>query len=263
LVSETPEAGHAPSPADPGLDEAGYATRIEDAFIAERGTPFLVSAKDWSLIRGWREAGVPADTVVRAVREAFERRRARGQAGKISSLAYCADAVAERWEMERRGLVGKEDAPPVAAADAAATGAKLAALVSALRAVGEEEKKYVLRKEKEEEPGATGGGQALGIALEVLRRGLNRAAAQVEGISPDLPFEEIEHELSRIETSLVAAGLKAMNSSFQSRVEERVSSALGNVSGLSPHVVERMRRALTRREVRALAGYPPLTLLHG
>ena len=46
-----------PSPADPDLDEAGYATRIEDAFIAERGTPFLVSAKDWILIRGWREAG--------------------------------------------------------------------------------------------------------------------------------------------------------------------------------------------------------------
>ncbi len=114
-MSKTPEAGRASSPADPGLDEAAYATRIEDAFIAERGTPFLVSAKDWALIRGWREAGVPADTVVRAVREAFERRRARGQAGKISSLAYCADAVAERWEMERRGLVGREDAPPAAA----------------------------------------------------------------------------------------------------------------------------------------------------
>ena len=106
------EAAGSPSPADPGLDEAGYATRIEDAFIAERGTPFLVSAKDWSLIRGWREAGVPVDTVVRAVRETFEKRRARGQVGKISSLAYCADAVAERWEMERRGLVGKEDAAP-------------------------------------------------------------------------------------------------------------------------------------------------------
>ena len=260
-MSETPEAGRAPSPADPGLDEAGYATRIEDAFIAERGTPFLVSAKDWSLIRGWREAGVPADTVVRAVREAFERRRARGQAGKISSLAYCADAVAERWEMERRGLVGKEIASPPAAVDAAAIGEKLAALVSALRAAGDEEKKDLLRKEKD--PGAASDGGAPGIALEVLRRGLNRAAEQVEEVSADLPFEEIEHKLSTIEASLVRTSLKAMNPSYQDRVEERVSSALGDVSGLSPHVVERMRKALTRREVRALAGFPPLTLLHG
>ena len=227
-MSESPEAGRAPSPADPGLDEAGYATRIEDAFIAERGTPFLVSSKDWSLIRGWRDAGVPADTVVRAVREAFERRRARGQAGKISSLAYCADAVAERWEMERRGLVGKESAPP-AAADASATGERLAALAGALRARG----------------------------------GFDKAAAQVEAISPDLPFEEIEHKLSSIESSLVRTGLKAMNSSSQALVEMRVNDALGDVVGLAPHVVERMRKALTRREVRALAGFPPLTLLHG
>lgn len=130
--------------------------------------------------------------------------------------------------MERRGLVGKEDAPPAAAADAAAMREKLAALVSALR-----------------------------------EKGLNRAAAQVEEISPDLPFEEIEHELSSIEASLVRAGLKAMNSSFRNLVESRVAEALGDVAGLSPRVVERMRAALTRREVRALAGFPPLTLLHG
>ena len=262
-MSETPEAG--PSPADPGLDEAGYATRIEDVFIAERGTPFLVSAKDWSLIRGWREAGVPADTVVRAVHEAFERRRARGQSGKISSLAYCADAVAERWEMERRGLVGKEDSPPAAAANTAAIGKKLAALVSALRTAEEggekRREKGLLRKEKD--PGATSDGEAPGFALEVLRTGLNRAAAQVEEIPPDLPFEEIEHRLSSIETSLVRTGLKAMNSSSQTLVETRVNDALGDVVGLAPHVVERMRKALTRREVRVLAGFPPLTLLHG
>lgn len=260
-MSETPEVGRAPYPADAGLDEAGYATRIEDAFIAERGTPFLVSAKDWSLIRGWREAGVPADTVVRAVRETFERRRARGQAGKISSLAYCADAVAERWEMERRGLVGKEDAPP-AASDAAATGQKLAALAAALRARGKnEEERDLLRKEKD--PGATSGGEAPGIDLEILRRGLNRAAAQIEEVSPDLPFEEIEHKLSSIEASLVKAILRGLDPKQKEFVDSRVASALGDVSGLAPHVVERMRKALTRREVRALAGLPPLTLLHG
>jgi hypothetical protein len=188
---------------------------------------------------------VPADTVVRAVREAFERRRARGQAGKISSLAYCVDAVAERWEMERRGLVGKEDAPPAAAADA--IGEKLAALVSALRAEGG---LPAHSGPFEESPGA-------------LHKALDRAAAQVEEISPDLPFDEIEHKLSSIEASLVRTGLKAMNSSSRTLVETRVSDALGDVAGLAPHVVERMRKALTRREVRALAGFPPLTLLHG
>jgi hypothetical protein len=89
------------------------------------------------------------------------------------------------------------------------------------------------------------------------------AAEKIEALPADLPFEETEHRLSSIEASLVRTGLKAMNSSFRTLVESRVASALGDVSGLSPHVVERMRAALTRREVRALAGFPPLTLLHG
>ena len=130
--------------------------------------------------------------------------------------------------MERRGLVGKEAAPAAAAADAAGIREKLVALASALR-----------------------------------EKGLNKAAAQVEEIAADAPFEEIEHKLTSIEASLVKTGLKAMNSSSRSLVESRVAEALGDVAGLSPHVVERMRAALTRREVRALAGFPPLTLLHG
>ena len=117
------------------LDETAYATRVEEAFIAERGTPFLLSPKDWTLIRGWREGGIPVDVVIRAVREAFEKRRARGQAGKISSIAYCANAVEELWEMERRGLVGKA-APPMAGADAPAK-EEVFALLSARTARGE------------------------------------------------------------------------------------------------------------------------------
>ena len=114
---------------------------MEEAFIAERGTPFLLSPKDWALIRGWREAGIPVDTVVRAVQETFEKRRARGQAGKISSIAYCANAVEERWEMERRGLVGKAHEAPAAGADAPAREKEkeevLALLSARLRAAGE------------------------------------------------------------------------------------------------------------------------------
>lgn len=209
-----------------------------------------MSSKDWGLIRGWRETGIPADTVVRAVHEAFERRRARGQAGKISSLAYCVGAVEERWEMERRGLVGKETGAHAAGADAPAIREALASLVAGLR---------------------EGAGARIDVPpsegpfeeISRFRTSLLAAASKIEALSGDLPFEEIEHRLSSIEASLVRAGLKAMNSSSRAVVEARVDSALGDVSGLSPRVIERMRAALTRREVRALAGFPPLTLLHG
>ena len=107
-----------PTDARPGVpepleDEASYGTRVEEAFIEERGTPFFLLPKDWQLIKGWREAGIPSDTVIRAVRAAFEKKRARGDVSKISSLSYCANAVEVLWEMERRGLVGAHGPRPV------------------------------------------------------------------------------------------------------------------------------------------------------
>ena len=231
-----------------GLDEAAYATQVEEAFIAERGTPFLLSPKDWTLIRGWREAGIPADTVVRAVRETFEKRRARGQAGKISSIAYCADAVEEAWEMERRGLVGKAVAP--AAGAAAPAKAEVLALLSAR-----------LRAASDALAATAGPEDFLGRVSE--GGALPAAAARIDALPPDLSFEETEDQLSEIEASLVRSALRRLPPEQKDLVESRVSSALGDVTGVSVHVVERMRRALVRREVRALLGLPRLTLLHG
>jgi hypothetical protein len=220
------------------LDEASYATRVEEAFIAERGTPFLLSAKDWQLIRGWREGGVPVDTVIRAVRETFERRRARGAAGKISSISYCANAVEERWQMERRGLVGKgegrrDEKPPE-------IGPRLELLAAALRSA---------------ERGAPGE-----IDPEDLRKGIEKALSKLEALPPEGTFEEIEEELSAIEASLVRSLLKGLSTEGSVAVETAVAEGLGDTAGVSSEVVERMRRALTRREVRRRLGIPSLTL---
>jgi hypothetical protein len=259
----------------PELDEAAYATKVEEAFIAERGTPFLVSPKDWTLIRGWREGGIPVDVVVRAVHDAFEKRRARGQAGKISSIAYCAGAVEELWEMERRGLVGKSRETPVAGANAPAREEVFALLSDGLRAASErlgtrEGAEEFLRRVSG--AGAPGSADAVPRAvadshtfeeIRKLRKPLDAAASKIEALPREGSFEESESALSAIEASLVKSALRVLPSEQQALVESRVSSALGDVAGVSPHVVDRMRRALTRREVRLLLGLPALTLLHG
>ncbi len=259
----------------PELDEAAYATKVEEAFIAERGTPFLVSPKDWTLIRGWREGGIPVDVVVRAVHDAFEKRRARGQAGKISSIAYCAGAVEELWEMERRGLVGKARETPVAGANAPAREEILAFLSQRLRAMGDalataDGAEDFLRRVSG--GGATGRADAVPRAaadpstfeeIRKLQKPLLAAASKIEAMPREGSFEESESALSDIEAALVKAAFRSLPPEQQSLVEFRVSSALGDVTGVSPHVVDRMRRALTRREVRLLLGLPALTLLHG
>ncbi len=220
-------------------DEAAYATEIEEVFIAERGTPFLLSAKDWQLIRGWRESGIPVGTVIRAVRETFAKRRARGAAGKISSISYCAGAVDERWQMERRGLVGqgegRRDEEPVE------IGPRLEFLAATLRSLGS---------------AATGG-----IAPEILRKGIEKALLRIEALPHQGSFEETEQKLSDIEASLVRKLSKGLEPAVSAAVEASVAEALGETTGIPPEVVERMRRALTRREVRLRLGLPALTLL--
>jgi hypothetical protein len=219
-------------------DETAYATRIEEAFIAERGTPFLLSAKDWQLIRGWRESGVPSDTVVRAIRETFERRRSRGIAGKISSVAYCEGAVEERWQMEQRGLVGqgegRRDEKPAEIAP------RLQGLVDALRFA---------------ESAAPAG-----IDREILKKGVGKAVSKIEELPQDGTFDEIEEKLSAIEASLLKGLSKGLSPEASAVVEAGVAEALGETAGISSEVVDRMRRALTRREVRRRLGLPALTL---
>lgn len=241
---DAPEKATGPAPGDAPdgpASETDYATRVEDAFIAERGTPFLLSPKDWQLIRGFYERGVPADTVVRAVHDAFERRRARGAAGKVSSFAYCADAVEERWQMERRGLVGKGDGTRDAAPEAAAP--RLARLLAALR------------------DAATRAGGAPQEAHEAASAApLAKAVAKLEALDPAAPFDDVEDALKRVEVSLAAALKKALSEEGRAALQATVRDLLGDTGDLAEAARERMRRALERRELRRLFGVPPLTL---
>ncbi len=218
-------------------DEERYATLLEDAFIAERGTPFLLSPKDWLLIRGFREKGIPPDTAVRAIREAFAKRRARGGAGKIGSIAYCADAIEERWEMERRGLVGSHDgAPPPAAEETAPLVSGLAAALEAVR--------------------APAGADAAAFAAAV-----GKALGKLRAIPEGASFEETEEALGRCETSLLKAVRKGLPPELEAEVSRRVDEALGPAGDVPEPIRDRTRRALEKREVRRAAGLPVLSLL--
>lgn len=230
-------SGTAPPGADPA-DEERYATLLEEAFIAERGTPFLLSPKDWLLIREFREKGIPADTAIRAIREAFAKRRARGGAGKISSIAYCANAVEERWEMERRGLVGSHDAaaPPPAAEETASLLARLRERLAAARA-------------------PEGADEALFAAA------VAKALGKLDAIPEGAGFEEAEESLGKIETSLLKGVRKSFPEERESQVARLVEEGLGAPGDVPDAIRERTRRALEKREVRRAAGLPPLTLL--
>jgi hypothetical protein len=220
-------------------DEERYATLLEEAFIAERRTPFLLSAKDWTLIRGFREKGIPPDTAIRAIRETFEKRRARGGTGKISSIAYCENAIEERWEMERRGLVGSHDAAPPPPPEA--TAPLLAGIAAKLE----------------------GAVAPADLDASSFSAAVAKALAKVRAIPDGAPFEEIEEALGKIETSLLKGVRRSFPAALDAEVSRRVDEALGAPGDVPETIRERTRRAIEKREVRRTAGLPPLTLLVG
>jgi hypothetical protein len=89
-----------------------YFTEIEEHFQRARGTGlFLLSPLDWALIENWKTAGIPLETVLKGIDDAFEKWRSRKRKHRsVNSLAYCAQAVLQaaqrapsRYESKRPG----------------------------------------------------------------------------------------------------------------------------------------------------------------
>src|ERR671935_1782558 len=80
-----------------------YYLEIEAHFAHRRQTPFILSAKDWALMRKWHDEGIPLPVVIEAIDSVFEKNETSGRRKVISSLSYCRHAVKEMWN-ERREL---------------------------------------------------------------------------------------------------------------------------------------------------------------
>ena len=89
---------------------ADYFTEIESHFAHRRGTPFIVNAKDWALMKKWSEDGVPLPVVIEAIDSVFDKQEVKGR--RVNSLSYCRHAVKELWDERRALSVGSESDVP-------------------------------------------------------------------------------------------------------------------------------------------------------
>lgn len=90
-----------------------YFTEIEEHFQRKRGAQILLSPVDWALIASWREAGIPLETVLAGVDQAFEKFESgrRRDTQRQRSLVYCAAAVLEAAAAARAAAVGAPAMP--------------------------------------------------------------------------------------------------------------------------------------------------------
>lgn len=85
---------------DQELNYFNYFTEIERFYQSKRESFTLLSTLDWVLIENWKEQGVPLDTVLKGIEDAFSKPNRKR---KINSLAYCVRAV-ERAHDEQKEL---------------------------------------------------------------------------------------------------------------------------------------------------------------
>jgi hypothetical protein len=89
-----------------------YFLEIESHFSTRRGTPFILNAKDWALMKKWFDDGIPLSVVIEAIDSVFEKNESSGRRKVISSLSYCRHAVKETWQDRQDLYAGSGDSAP-------------------------------------------------------------------------------------------------------------------------------------------------------
>ena len=215
-------------------EDRRYYQAAEAAFIRRRGTPFLLSPRDFALLQQWRALAVPIEAVEQGIDRAFSRREERAARGRVNSLSYCADAVLEAWERRAEMSVGRGGARPGAEPDV---------------------------------PGAVAGFQTV---LADLARRRPDLAAPIEAAGRSLErlgksgrsAEDVETSLARLDKRLAQALAESLPAAEGERLSQAVEVSLKRVSAaMDAGAAERTARALMRRALREHLKLPRLTLL--
>ena len=197
-----------------------YFLEIESHFAARRGTPFILSAKDWALMKRWHDEGVPLAVVIEAIDTVFEKNESSGRRKVISSLSYCRHAVKELWEDRKNLYVAEGEATPERAPDAI-----LETLAQQLEA------------------------SALGAPF----------AARVRELAGVGSVPKIEGRLLDLEREILDAAIAAAPSEIAA-IRDKIAAALGDTSRIDEKTLARTLEANLRRLVRERFGLPRLTL---
>ena len=215
-------------------EDRRYYQAAEAAFIRRRGTPFLLSPRDFALLQQWRALAVPIEAVEQGIDQAFSRREERPARGRVNSLSYCADAVLEAWERRTEMSVGRGGARTGAEPDVARAIAGFQARLADL----------------------AGRRPDLAAPIEAAARSLDRLGKSGKRAG------DVETSLARLDKRLAQALAETLPAAEGESLSRGVEDSMKRVSAvMEAGAAERTQRALMRRALREHLGLPRLTLL--
>jgi hypothetical protein len=204
----------------PEASKETYFQEIEAHFALRRGTPFILSPKDWLLMKKWHEDGVPLPIVIEAIDTVFERNETSGRKKVISSLSYCRHSIKELWVDRQNLYVGAGDAAHEAGPEALL--------------------------------------ESLAVHLETSDVAAP-FAARIRALAAERSVPKIEERLIDLERELIDAFIAADPAAITA-IRADIATALGDTSRLDETTRARTEEANLRRLVREKFGLPRLTL---
>jgi hypothetical protein len=217
--------------------ELAYYRSVEDLFATLRGTPHILSPRDFQLLRSWWRDKVPLAAVVTGLTEVFARNRERDDGDPVVSLSYCRHAVKRHAARLAAMRVGAPDGgrdPAPSSGDDAASIERLAARLTAAAARHHDQ-------------------------LPAVAAVIKRTAELVTVAGRELPQTLIENHLFALEAGLLADCRRALPADRRALIEERARAA-AEAASTTDDARERSARALRDREIRILLDLPRLEL---
>ncbi len=213
--------------------ELSFYRDVEDLFASLRGTPHVLSPRDFQILRSWWRDGIPFAAVASGLTEVFTQHRERDDGDPVVSLSYCRHAVkrnAKRLASMRTGQSEEARGEKMSG-----TAADCDSLVTALRDAAKAQRK--------DRP----------AVAEVL----TRISALVETACASLASALLDEHLFNIEAEMFLECWAALPEPEQRRIEAHVENAVASTSA-TDEARRRSARALRDREIRLLLALPRL-----
>lgn len=228
-----------------------YFTEIEERFQQRRGSLLMLSTLDWALIETWREAGLPLETVLRGIDNAFDRyderaRRSSGRLRKVNGLAWCAQSVMEAVEQAMEAAVGASSASTTEPAESGFESERIAKYL--------EDNAMALEAASSRHP-ADAVLAETGTRLRALAAGLR--------VDASIPLEDLDRTLTVLEEKVFAALLTSAEESELTTMREQASRELAPYRGKMQAVqIKQVQQQFLQKKLLEARKLPRLSLFY-
>ncbi|MEG9435514.1 hypothetical protein JAO29_04970 [Edaphobacter sp. HDX4] len=229
-----------------------YFTEIEERFQQRRGSLLMLSTLDWALIETWREAGIPLETVLRGIDNAFDKhdertRRSTGRMRKVNGLGWCAQSVMEAVEQAMEAAIGTASAgEPEQPVDSGFESERVAIYL---------EQNATMLEAAKLKPPADDVGRETAVRLRALAAGLR--------VDPSMRLEDLDRTLSVLEEKIFAGLLTAADEDELTGLREQASRELAPYRGKMQAVqIKQIQQQFLQKKLLEARNLPRLSLFY-